>query len=123
MSKLWATLRAEPVATMAIVSAAIGVAVIAGAPNEIMGALGVLAGAILAFPVRGAVSPLASVVKTTRTAALDAAAQVASRLDPETAGTAGTITDHAVQLADTAADTAADAALRAAGIKRKVRTA
>lgn len=121
MSGLLRLLKGEPVATMAIVTAATGLAVIAGADEKLCGAIGVLIGAILAFPVRNVVTPVASAVETTRKAASDAAAQVASRLDDETAGQVGVITDHAAELVTTAADAAADAALRNLGVSRKDR--
>lgn len=123
MSGLLRLLKGEPVATMAIVTAAIGLATILGAPEKAMGAIAVLLGAVLAFPVRDAVAPVAAVVETTRKAAADAAAQVASRLDGETVGQVGVITDHAAELATTAADAAADAALRNLGVGRKARAA
>lgn len=122
MNALLRLLKGEPVATMAIVTAATGLAVIAGLDEKLCGAAGVLIGAILAFPVRNVVTPVIAAVATTKAAAHDAAAQVASRLDGETAGQVGTITDHASQLVDTAADSAADAALRTLGVKRKERT-
>lgn len=123
MNQLLRVLKGEPVATMAIVSAVTGLAVIAGLDEKLCGAIGVLIGAILAFPVRSGVTPVASAVASTRAAAHDAAAQVASRLDDETAGAVGTITDHAAQLVDTAADSASDAALRGLGVTPKGRGA
>lgn len=114
-------LKSEPVATMAIITAATGVAVILGASEAFCGSVAVLIGTILAFPVRNSVSPVGNVVSTTKAAAQDAARQVASVLTEQTAGKAGSITDTAERLVATAADGAADAALRQLGVSREDR--
>lgn len=121
MTGLLKLLKGEPVATMAVVTAIGAVLALFGIPAPVFAGIAGVIAAVLAFPVRNIVAPVAAVVETTRAAALDAAAQVASRLDAATAGQVGTITDHAAQLVDTAADSAADAALRSLGVKRKDR--
>lgn len=121
MNRLLAAARAEPVRAMAVVSALGALLALLGVPAPVWAAFSGVLAALLAFPVRGVVTPVTAAVTATRAAALDAAAQVASRLDTETAGPAGAITDHAAQLVDTAADTATDAALRGLGVKRKDR--
>lgn len=121
MSGLLAWVKGNPTRVAAIATVLLGWAAAAGVPDLVVGGLGTILAVIVGGPVYNAVAPVAKVVETTRTAALDAAAQVASRLDAQSAGPIGTITDHGVQLADTAANSAADAALRAAGIKWKDR--
>lgn len=119
--KLLQLLKGEPVRTMALVSAVGAALALLGVPAAVWASFSGIIAAVLAFPIRDAVTPVAAAVETARTAAHDAAAQVASRLDGETAGQVGAITDHAGQLVDTAADAAADAALRGLGVKRKDR--
>lgn len=110
--------------TAAIATVLIGWLGPIGVPDYIVSGLltilGILVGTTL---VHNAVTPVAAVVETTRKAAADAAAQVASRLDGETVGQVGVITDHAAELATTAAAAAADAALRNLGVSRKARAA
>lgn len=123
MNGLWSKLRGEPVASMAIVTAAIGVATILGAPEKVMGAIAILIGAILAFPIRSGVAPVAAVVTATRAAAVEAATAVAEQVNSHTAGPIGAITEEAAAVAATAADDAADQALRNLGVKRNARAA
>lgn len=120
--KVLNTLKGEPVRTMALLSAVGAALALLGVPAAVWASFSGIIAAVLAFPIRDAVTPVASAVETTRAAAHDAAAQVASRLDTETAGEVGTITAHATELVDTAADGAADAALRSLGVKRKGRS-
>lgn len=119
MKSVIAWCKGNPTRVAAIATVLLSWAAVVGVPDTVVGGLGTILAIIIGGPIYNAVTPVATAVKTARSAALDAAAQVASRLDPETAGAIGTITDHAVVLADTAADSAATAALRAAGIKRK----
>lgn len=80
-------LKAEPVAVMAVLTAASGLAVLLGASKPLLGAIVTLIGALLAFPVRSAVAPVGKVAEV--------ATQVAAQLDPVTVGLAGTVTDAA----------------------------
>lgn len=121
--KLLALLKAEPVATMAVVSAANGVLILFGVPKEPLGAVSILIGAILAFPVRSGVAPLQHVVQTANVAAEAAAKGVAEQLTPETVGGRGEITGAALGIATETAGNAADQALRQLGVSRKDRAA
>lgn len=114
-------LKGEPVALGGAITATMTLLVALGVSEALCAAIGAAAVAWLVV-VRSMVTPITSAVQTTRKAASDAAAQVASRLDDETAGQVGDITDHAAQLVTTAADAAADAALRNLGVSRKDRT-
>lgn len=122
MKQVLLAARGEPVRAMGVVSAVGALLALFGVPAAVWAAFSGVLAALLAFPVRGIVTPVASAVQATRAAAQDAAAQVASRLDTETAGVAGTITDHAAQLVDTAAVAATDTALRNLGVRRKDRS-
>lgn len=113
-------LKGEPVLVGGAITATMTILVALGVNEALCAALGAAAVAWLTL-ARSLVAPLPHVVDTVHKAARDTGAQVASRLDAETAGAAGAITDHAGQLVDTAADGAADAALRALGVKRKER--
>lgn len=122
MTNLLRTLKGEPVATMAIVTATIGVATILGAPEKIMGSIAILIGALLAFPIRSGVTPVADAVTATKEAAAAAAANVAESLNSHSAGALGTITEEAAIVAATAADDASNTALKAIGVSKKART-
>ena len=116
-------LKAEPVATMAVVTAFIGVLALVGVPKEVTGPIGILIGAILAFPVRGTVNTVAKTVEATTAAATNAAVKVAENLTSTTAGVAGQVTalGEAV-VTDAIADTATQV-LNGLGFSRKDRAA
>lgn len=123
MGKLLGSLKAEPVATMAIVTAAIGVATILGAPEKIMGAIAILIGALLAFPIRGSVTPTTTAATTVKVAAKAAANMALEQVNSHTAGPIGATTEESRTLATEVATEASDLALKAIGIKRKERVA
>lgn len=95
MTALLRLLKAEPVATMAVVSALTGLAVLAGVPEDLCGAVAVLIGAVLAFPVRSNVRPEAQVAALVTEAAEQASTQVAKTLSVETVGAVGDLTEQA----------------------------
>lgn len=103
MTKILMALKGESVATMAIVTAALGILTLTGVMDQkLSGAIAVLVGAILAFPVRGIVTPVTTAVGMATQAAQTAAETVAKQIDAPTAGVAGQITDAAVDLVKTA---------------------
>lgn len=123
MNGLWSKLHGEPVASMAIVTAAIGVATILGAPEKIMGAIAILIGALLAFPIRSGVTPVATAATTVKVAAKAAANMALEQVNSHTAGPIGATTEESRTLATEVATEASDLALKAIGIKRKERVA
>lgn len=121
MKSLLSGLRAEPVATMAVVTAALGIAVFFGLDEKLSGLIGVLIGAVLAFPVRSGVTPNATAVKATQDAATEAALATANQLDAVTAGVKGIATEAGQGIAANVADIAANSALKLAGFSRSDR--
>lgn len=110
-------LKAEPVATTSIISAAIGLATILGAPEKVMGALGILLGALLAFPVRGTVTTVAKTVEVVAQASAMAAESTAAQLTPETVGALGSV--PAPEVVEDAARMATTVALTGLGLSRR----
>jgi hypothetical protein len=121
VNKVVEWVKANPTRASAALVVIVGWIGTAGVPDTITAGILTLVGILIGGPVFNAVTPVVNVVAATRTAALDAAAQVASRLDEQTAGAAGAITEAAAPLIATAADGAADAALRTLGVKRSQR--
>jgi antitoxin (DNA-binding transcriptional repressor) of toxin-antitoxin stability system len=119
----WKLFRSEPVATMAVVTAVLGVLTLVGVSKTATGPIGILIGAILAFPVRSGVTPNATVVQVAKTAAQAAATTVAGTIDTASAGVAGTITEAGAAIADIATTDVVNSVLKDAGFSRKDRAA
>lgn len=109
-------LRGEPVATMAVVTAVLGVLTLVGISTNVTGPVGILIGAVLAFPVRSAVAPVGKVAATVRAVAQDAAATAAASLDRTTVGLTGEVTAAASTIVSEAASLASNLALNDLGV-------
>lgn len=121
MSSVLRLAKGEPVATMAVVSAFFGVLTLLGVEPKFTGAVGVLIGAVLAFPVRDGVNTVATTVTAVREATQEAASTVASQLGEATIGEVGVLTGTGAAVATNAAALASEAALVGLGVKRKDR--
>jgi hypothetical protein len=116
MSAVWRALRAEPVATMAVVTAAVGLAVVLGGPAKLMGGVEVLIGAVLAFPVRSGVVPAGKVAGAVADAASQAAQTAVREVGADTAGGVGEVTSTGLHVVGQAAQAATSRVLGAIGI-------
>lgn len=123
MNTVTRLIKGEPVALSGIITAAIGLAVTLGADEKIMGALGVLIGAVITFIVRSGVNTVAKTVAVTTAAAHKAAVTTAENLTDETVGAHGTTTGSAVGIVADATQAAVMDTLRDAGFSRKDRLA
>lgn len=111
-------LKGEPVATMSVVTAFIGVLALLGIPKEVTGPIVILIGAVLAFPVRSNVAPLTHVVSAVRAVAENAASGTAAALDKSTVGLTGEVTASATSIVSEAASLASNLALADIGVKK-----
>ena len=123
MSGLWRALRAEPVATMAIVTAAVGLVIVLGGPEKLMGGIEVLIGAVLAFPVRSGVIPTGKVAGAVAGAAASAAETAVREVGKDTVGLVGEVTNTGLHVVGQAAQDATTTALDAIGITGRRRAA
>lgn len=121
LHRVWALVRSEPARAAAVATVVLAWLATAGVPDEIVGGLGTLLAALLGWPIRDAVTPVANVAGTVRAAAEKAALDTAQRLDEEIVGPAGQLTDRATGVVIEAAGDAAHDALNALGVRRKYR--
>ena len=103
---------------MAVITAVLGVLVLVGVNEKVSGSIGVLIGAILAFPVRSGVTPVATAVTLVKEAAGQAAEAVASGIDPKTAGPVGMVSNAAIQIVQDATADATAVAMGALGVNK-----
>jgi hypothetical protein len=111
-------LKAEPVASMAVVTAVLAIFTLVGIPKGVTSAIGGLIAALLAFPVRNGVAPMSHVVKAVTAAASDAAVGVAAAIDTTTAGAAGVLTPAGGAVVNDVVDGVVGTALSTIGVKQ-----
>lgn len=113
---VWRAVRAEPVATMAVVTAIVGLAIVLGAPAKVLGALEMLIGAVLAFPVRSGVMPTTKVARAVTKAATQAAETAVREVGADTVGRVGEVTNAGLHVVGEAAQLATTTVLDTIGI-------